>query len=896
MSGIVTSISVSGNNKRLISGICSYQENESVKFSEHQIIEKPKYHLYVISIQEELENVSQKIISLYADCRENKSKLTVVLVFNNEILKDKVFYFQKLLNDLGKQEPIHRLVVTKDIYSISHREYITELDQEIEKVFSSSSINISSKGNNYLYPLELNDFCKAIIKIFFLNSTTGKTIYLLGEPIKDLEFAYILKNIVVDENPNFEINTTNKNIPLDTESQNLGNVSQLDINWRPSTDLENSLRKIYLGNNNKVDDEDFATPPSVHEKTKNKIFDVLRLIKAFNNQKYRQKKNNSPVKTKSTLIIISIFILSSLILLGTIIGSTYLGLQSLASSLDSLRQGDISQSVKNVNKTNFYNEVSINTYWTVRPLVKLVSKNLDEEIHNLFTFSQYLESSLTNLQQSYVLSEKIYKSFNDKSININVEDQVLALKTSLGQVYENLTQIDLMINSNRLPKSLENIIKSDSSFKQLPIIEEQLSQSIKLIDIIPSIASNNQTKTLAVIIQDQDELRSLGGVVKYLITVTITDAKIIDIKIYNQQDISNLSDGTVKAPEMITRFTGMEAWKFRDMTYIGDFSQTSQYLVWYLEKVGNIKPDTIVSINKSFFRQLMLENKLNEKSEINISEEKLTQKIGEEDNGVLRIVIDNYINLYRKNELSLAQLGRVVTNEISSGNIYLWTNNQVLEQGISMLPFSGVVNPYRCHSSLANYSTCISQTTFLTESNFTMSPVNQHVKREVLHKVDLQQNESVHTYQLNYHYLSDLSILNRDYRLVYQLYAPSESTLTSVNIDGQDLQTDSFLKQKYGQFEYFQIPIALSINNDHQVNIKFSTPIHLSSNLDQTAYSLTEIRQSGITDQGYGLVINLPENTHAKLVTSPVDTKPLQINYRFPLKTATFGLGLGINR
>ena len=138
--------------------------------------------------------------------------------------------------------------------------------------------------------------------------------------------------------------------------------------------------------------------------------------------------------------------------------------------------------------------------------------------------------------------------------------------------------------------------------------------------------------------------------------------------------------------------------------------------------------------------------------------------------------------------------------------------------------------------------------------------------------------------------------MNRDYRLIYQLYVNSETTIPIITIDGQMITSLDISKQKFNQFDYYQIPVNLPVNKDHVVIIKFETPISISTEINQTAYSLTEIRQSGINDLGYGLIINLPENTLASLVSSPVDTKPHQIFYRYPTKTSTFGLGLGLVR
>ncbi len=895
-----TQIAVSGNISELVSVISAYTGNSAVKFSEHSLLNNPKYHLFLIDTTRSLENISQKLILEYGKCRENNSKLLICLIFEGEIQKDKVTPFKKLLEDLGKGNPLHRLVITRELYTDNYPEPTTQLDKELINILRSNSINISTKGNNYLYPLFLNDFLEAIIKILFLNSAAGKTLYILGDQIKDLELAYLIKKIVIDDNPDYQINLISENIAEDPEITNLANSAQVNLGWHPSTDFEISLKDLYqkIKSNPEeyVDSSDIKTENNVSQITnilKNNVSVLSRLVKP-----HRKKEEETEGINKKKIFgkIIVVASVSYLVLCAIFTICVYESFRTLAGSLDSLKQGSLLNSVGLVNRTIIYDQVAINIYWPIRPLVRLFSSNFDDELHNLFTFNQYLQGSLENLQQSYVLSEKIYNSFLDASSNVSINDETLALKTSLGQVYDNLNQIDIMVNSGKLPKSIIENLQKNPEYKRLGDLEIELSQAMKLINILPAMSSSNSTKQIAIIVQDQDELRSLGGVIKFLIVLNITNGKLADVKIYNQSDIDNLSDGSVKAPDTVAQVTGLDSWKFRDMSYVGDFSQTAQYLNWYLGKTVQINPDVFIAVNKSLF-----ENLLGDATGISIAGKTITQntlidKIDSSTDDDLRAVIDYYLSLYRSQKLSLADLSRSLISEAENNNLYIWAKDQQTESSFQNLPFSGIINPYSCHSALANYLSCISQTTYLTESNFMIAPVNPYLNREVIHLVTLTQNEAQHEYQIKYHFTADLSSLKRDYRLIYQLYVSGNSTLSSVTVDNQALQINSFIKQKFNLFDYYQIPIALSAVTDHQISIKFTTPITLASDINQTAYSISEIRQSGIKDNGFGLMIKLPDNTNPALVTAPVDTKPQQVYYRFPSKTATFGVGLGLVR
>lgn len=894
-----TLISISGNAKKIDSYVRSYNENKAIKFIEESILKNTKYQILLVNTSENLEDITQKIIDSYSRCRENNSKIVVLLIFNSEINRDKVIQFQKLLSDIGRTNPIHRLVITKDLYQ-TEKKSITELDDQLRNLLNSNEINISEKGNNVINPLHLNDLINGVVKILFLNSTAGKTYYLLGESIKDLDLAYYVKKILEDSVSNFQINSVKENIPINSEILGSSNSTAIEINWFPEKDFNSELKKIYENKNENYELIEESTEKRSQISSNivlDKIINLKRIItqatgylNIFKKSKEKKSRNNILKRLVAVVIIIYFSIVT------LFIGSMYCGYKSMTSSLISIKEGDLHQSVVEINKNGMYNEIAMNIYWSVRPIVKIISKKSDEEIHSLFSLNEYLKNSITNLQQAYVLAEKIYLSFIDKNTTINIQDQTLGLKTSLSQVFDNIAQIQIMVKSNSLPKSIQEIIINDQNYKDIDTIENQLSQAIKLLNVLPSLSKENADKTTLVLVQDQDELRSLGGVIKYLITIKITNNKLAEVKILEQKDIDSLIDGSTMAPEMIAKITGDKNWKIKDMSYFGDFSQTAQYISWYLSKISDIKPDAIVSINKSFFEKLLEQDGKISYLNREITKDNLIPKINEIDDGLLKNIIEYYLAQYKNKDMLLSKVGRVVTSEINSGNLLVWTSEEQMETSISSTPFSGVIVPYRCHSSLANYSNCINQTTYLSESNFTVSPINRYINRGVLHTIELGQNYSNHEYQLSYKFLKDLSILNRDYRIIYQLYAPQGSSLTSVKLDEIDIPAETLLIQKFGQFEYFQIPISMVMDREHSVVIKFSTPIAITKDVTQTAFSLTEIKQPGISNQGVGLVIKTPNNIHASLVTSPVDTKPGEIYYKFPSKTSTFGLGLSLNR
>jgi hypothetical protein len=102
-------------------------------------------------------------------------------------------------------------------------------------------------------------------------------------------------------------------------------------------------------------------------------------------------------------------------------------------------------------------------------------------------------------------------------------------------------------------------------------------------------------------------------------------------------------------------------------------------------------------------------------------------------------------------------------------------------------------------------------------------------------------------------------------------------------------------KQTDLNIDRYQIPLVLNEDPEHHISIRFTTPLPKNST-NQVGYSLTEYRQSGITDSGTKLEISYPETLKASTITSSVELGPNKFSYTYPSKTSTFGVSFVPNQ
>jgi len=876
-----TFIAVNSNNPDLIELLHQVKSSGEVTFV------KPghtsQFHLYLLDLSLDLADISQHLIHVIHSAQDSKAKLTLGLLFSRTVDIEKVHHFRQLLKSLYQDQPNYRLVMIKDLYQDLLDYPVTDLDKQIDRSLRESIWKTSLKAKNTYFPLFVEDLVTAITKIFFLNRTAGKTFWLFGEPMKDFEIGYLLKKILADTSPDFQVDPVYPDQSQDQEFITSANDTQIDLNWRPDTDFSLKLPGIL----EKFRSAAQETPDHSTNSLSKKI--LHRLNQTFNAKRHKEVTQSLKTGFRKTLLRTSLAILVLYLLNAGLFGWTlFRELKALDLSLDLISQNQLLRSVDEINRVESINSLTMLTYEPLKPLFQLISPRTAEELNNLFNFNIYLARSIQNLQQTYNLAEKIYQSLTDSQSALDPSEASLALQSNLSLIYENLRQIRISLDSKQLPGSVVKKITDGTQYARLENLEDQVAQAIKITDLIPTVLGASSTK-IGILVQDQDELRPAGGLIKQLLVLQLDHGKLVDAKSYLPSDLDSLAEGVAQAPELLSKITGAVRYNFKDMNYPADFSQAGQYLTNYLDQVINLKLDVLVGLNKSIFEKLIAQDQA-----INVAGKVIKPqdlRSTSSDSDASKAVVDYYLSSLKAGDLPMSALGQAIISEIQQGNLQLYAQDEVSQGRISRLPISGTVLDHFCHPGLEQYKQCLSQTTYINEANFTFAPVNHSLKRDVVHEVTITEAGIDHEYKISYSFQTDLSQINRPYQAIYQLFAPSGTQITQIKLDGQPYGPSDLIRLDHGQLEYFQFPVAFSPTSDHQLSIAFSTtssPIDIKT----TAFSFTDIRQSGLAEAGNLLLIKIPENTRPVVISAPIQPVQGALAVRLPAKTSTFGLGL----
>jgi hypothetical protein len=870
----VAVISISSNNSLLEKVLIEHEIHPDLKFTQHFSGENG-YTLFIIDLHRDLSHVSQSLIEAYGHCLQQNNKLLVVLLHGDKIDTEKNHYFQKMLDDLGGDKPLHRLVFTKDLYQYLEASPVTVFDQKIVDAIINSKINISRKGENVLYPLSLNDFVYALAKIFFLAGTSGKTFWLLGDPFTDLEFAYLLKNNLDTVTANFEINALELDDPQTVSLRNLTSKSKAELNWEVNDDFSDKLISVINLSREKSDLSFPLSPPK-------NIF--TKILTRYREIRHPQKKDRhldlGQIIKKVGLAIVGVYLLIGIIF----VFALGFSLQQLALSAKNELNGNPQTSVDSLHTSVTALSIGESSFSFFQPILNLVAPVYTQKIYNLFSFVNYSQSSLENLQQTYTLAENLLSSLNNSNAITDYTDVSLALHSNLSQIYENINQISYLSSDSRLPTFLGNELKKRPEFQNLKTLEDQVVQFIKISDLFPSLLSGDGAKNILVLLQNSHILQPSGGEIDYFLMLTLDHGQLISQKYYTPADLQVLYQSTASAVPKNKKNSASVIPDPLTLNDFPDFSVASQNISAYIDNTLKIKPDFIIAVNDLLFEQLLTEEKSSDLDSFK------TNYVGDAGQTKIKDLSSDYLSRLFGHQLSLPVIGRVLAKEVGDNQLYLWSADSSTEKLFSTQSYSGIITPHPCHTGLSAGTECLAETGYLSESQNASSRHDPWSSRQVSHSLTPNNFSITHEYQINY-VPDSVSTASASVSTVYDLYLSTPSTLDQVYLDDLPYSVKQVVKSNSSTLDHYQIPMELSLGQNHKVLLRLTTQTS-STFANPISYSFTEYRQPGTVDSGITLKINYPESMRVSVLTEPVTTAATSFDLVLPAHTTTFGFSL----
>ena len=871
----------------------------------------PHYLIICLSLSVPFSQTDQLLTQSYSLARSSQSKIAFVIIddFFENNPSDNLDLIRQKLSSLSSNKPLHRLILTQNLYSPLDSSPISSFEQALLSSIQKQKITITRKGNHPIFPISLSDLLTALLKSLFLQHTTNQEFVLIGEETTDLSLAYLLKKTLEQNDTTLDIDTLLSEPQSLTNWQQRSSFSQAQLNWKPQQEIDQSLKeKIILLTTISTSTEDLSTslsfspppPPPSSSPPKPSVFSFFKKFSfptfSFNFPKStkssppKKEKSSSPLKKRIFNRGISYFFLSlfllyflpSLFWLTALLRGTFL----TRSSFSSLRQGQLDTSTRQLvsAQRNYRLTQSLTSYFTFP--FEILSPQFSNKIYNLVNLLGQLQSTLYSTQQNYLLADQLYSTLFDPISTSQPYDLSLALESQTGLLHHQIDQLQLSLQHQPLPFNLTDKIIESLSPLSIDKLQSQISQSLTWSQLLTQILNSSTPRNFLLILQDPYQLRPSGGIISSAVTFSLVDNHLTNFQSFSLTDISSKQTGQIELPPLLQTLTGQTNKNFVDINYNPDFPSTATETSRFFTNFFDFKPDAIFYLNIS-----SLSNLLQEVGEIIINDQPITadslkanllQQDIDSNSLLLKQITQQFIQMFQSNQIPFSSFSRIFLDSYQTSLLQAYFTDPLLENLIINHSLAGNISPSSCHPLLTSQP-CTIDFVYLNEANYTNSPLNFYQTRQIDHQVEFSPEGIKHHLTLNYNYSPSTPSLNRPYLPIYQVFLSPSSSFLTVKLNDQIVDTEPLVSTTSAGLSRFQFSLPQPLSSSNKVQLSFLRPWLVGESYSSSfTYSLTLLRQPSTISQPYQLSLTSPSQSRISAITAPITSIPTGLLLSLP--------------
>lgn len=316
------------------------------------------------------------------------------------------------------------------------------------------------------------------------------------------------------------------------------------------------------------------------------------------------------------------------------------------------------------------------------------------------------------------------------------------LKLKLTQLVESLANLQndtrsFYAASSRPPEELNAL-----ATKVIQLREIASNAQLAVGDIMPLFESS-APKRVAIILQDNTEMRPSGGYIDSVLLLTIENAKITGWRVVTTQVADQQLLGTVETPADLRIATGQLQWFLRDSNWDIDFRKTASKVSWFIQKELNETPDIVLAMNMSTLsRALPIVGPIKMGlsgvvlSENNIYDEYHSYlKTHADNNDFIKTITEKMLD--RTKTLKATEIEKITSllvNELNNNQIYVGIPDRVTA-GIDMAGWGGGVIQPKCRSALI----CVVDYISIIDSNIGINKSDFYTERSWTNQVNISE-------------------------------------------------------------------------------------------------------------------------------------------------------------
>ena len=438
-----------------------------------------------------------------------------------------------------------------------------------------------------------------------------------------------------------------------------------------------------------------------------------------------------------------------------------------------------------------------------------------------------------------------------------------ALQRSLGEV-SSLVR-DQGVNG------VQGVYEPEKLDQDLSKRRAQLLKTQYFLDVLPDLLGASNKKTIALLVQNPQELRSSGGFIESLVLITADKGYVLDIQVQDVTIVDGQLRGAVEPPEDLKRFLGEERWYLRDVNWDPSFPQIAQQAGWFIEKQLGRPVDVVASIHASSLRELLyvlgpidiagepitpdnMLDRLFQNSELVFPKQNSEQR-----KSFLSSIMSEVVRrIQTPQDDIIIPVVRKVFEEIADGQLLISSLTPDEERSLYLLNFNGEVYQPPCPQVFSSQS-CVVETVYHLDSNIGVNRANASIEREIRHEVDVSRSGADHVYRVRYSNTATSSVWpSGTYKNYMRLVLPDYAVVGEVIVGDRVVEKDDRYSQLVRSKQIVGFVMEVPAGSTVEVVVRYRSGFAVADG--GFSYALFAQQQPGVEDARASVVFRLAPN------------------------------------
>jgi len=368
----------------------------------------------------------------------------------------------------------------------------------------------------------------------------------------------------------------------------------------------------------------------------------------------------------------------------------------------------------------------------------------------------------------------------------------LSKKEELYQHKQKLSHLLDQLNPDILP---DEQAKTLVEYKAQVLKETRIEQrTIAFLKVLSELLLSPARSNIVILIQDSNELRSSGGFLTALATLSFENGRLLNWQVHDITDLDQRVYGEREISEELKNLLVTDKLLFRDANWPVDFSESGENITWFIQQSLNLKPDLILSLNSkelyvfsSPLFPIMINNY--ELKQNNFFEELLRQ----ENLDFNDFSKEFFSRLSKASKTELTHVFRELLIALESREALLYSDNEDLFTILKNNLWSGELLETPCPSDFATNDACFTDGIYQLENNVGLNKVNRLITEKINHSLGISENFIRHKRIISFENYSRQNFWPEgNYQTYLKFYLPKTARLEKISVDGKDLDESAY--------------------------------------------------------------------------------------------------------